>query len=160
MCSFYCSTCSINKVEALQSANMVHFPRSNVWDEATQKHVDQLRAFLYREPQPTISQLQEQSLKVRPLKGPCHLIQDILPAPEEDDVRQLLFQIIRQLGQVEYETPDLAAVPVEWISKRKSEGSDTAVHPPNKRDQLECLVQDTTIDLIILHVHGGALLYV
>lgn len=60
---------------------------------------------------------------------------------------------------MKYEAPDLAAVPVEWVSQKHSKGTDTAARPSSKREQLQCLIQDTTTDLVILHVHGGALLY-
>ena len=136
----------------MYSAKLHRFPRSKVWDKGTQQMVDRLRAFMHREPQPTISHIQSESIKVRPLKGPFLATRDILQAPPEDDVRQLLFEVIAQLGDAEYEPPDVAHVPVEWIVK-----SSSAVGPGHWSSSTSML-QEKNIGLTILHVHGGAFL--
>lgn len=92
---------------------MARFPRSKVWDKATQQYIDAVRAYVHRHPQPTISIIQNANVRERPPNGPFRLVQDTLPAPTEDDVRQLLFRTISDLGEVEYAPPDLALVPVE-----------------------------------------------
>lgn len=138
---------------------MARFPRSKVWDKVTQQNIDAVRAFVHRHPQPTISTIQNASVRERPLKGPFRLVQDTLTAPTEDDVRQLLFRTISDLGEVEYDPPDLASVPVEWIGREVGRIRNTSAASPNKRCDLERLTQDCTTDLTILHVHGGAYLY-
>lgn len=132
---------------------MMHrFPRSKVWDKQTQQTVDRLRAFMHREPQPTISHIQNESVKGRPLKDPFLATRDVLQAPPEDDVRQLLFEVIAQLGEAEYEKPDVANVPVEWIVR--SPTADGA----RQRDSTTSPSQENDTGLTILHVHGGAFL--
>lgn len=118
---------------------MASFPKSKIWDTATQRSVDAVRAFLHRHPQPTISYIQNESVRERPLKGHFRLQSEIFPAPDEDDIRQVMFSAIDSLRKIEYERPALASVPVEWIS-------NTAM--------------GCKYDFTILHVHGGAFLYV
>ena len=139
---------------------MASFPRSRVWDQTTQKKIDAVRAFIHRHPQPTISHIQNESVQERPLEGPFRLLTDILPAPVEDDIRKALFRTINDLGDIEYEEPALAPVPVEWVSKKICGHEDTSARSPDKRSNLALLTEDCANDLVILHVHGGAFLYV
>ena len=139
---------------------MASFPRSRVWDQTTQKSIDAVRAFIHRHPQPTISHIQNESVRERPLEGPFRLRKDILPVPVEDDIRKALFRMINELGDIEYEEPALAPVPVEWVSKRVCGVEDASARSPNKRSDLALLAEDCANDLVILHVHGGSFLYV
>ena len=140
--------------QIMPSAKLNRFPRSGIWDEKTQQIVDGLRAFMHREPQPTISHIQNESIKARPLKGSLMATRDILRAPPEDDVRQLLFEAIMELGDAEYEAPNLAHVPVEWIVK------SSAAIAPGHQVGLTSSLHEKDSGIIILHVHGGAFLYV
>ena len=133
---------------------MASFPRSKVWDQITQQNIDAVRAFIHRHPQPTISHIQNESLRERPLKGPFRLLPDTLPAPVEDDIKKALLGIINDLGDIEYEEPALAPVPVEWVSK------SVRGHGPDKPSNMALLAEDCANDLVILYVHGGAFLYV
>ena len=133
---------------------LASFPRSKVWDQMTQKNIDAVRAFIHRHPQPTISHMQNESVQERPLKGPFHVLPDTLPAPVEDDIRKALFHTINDLGDIEYEEPALAPVPVEWVSKR------ACGHERDKPSNPALPAKDCANELLILHVHGGAFLYV
>ena len=124
------------------------FPKSQIWDKRTQQTVDRLRAFIHREPQPTLSYIQGESLKARPLKGPFNALQETLPIPPEDDVRQLMLETIADLGEAEFEPPAIAPVPVEWIVN-----SDHQDEQPTSGGENDG-------NVTILHVHGGAFLYV
>lgn len=114
------------------------FPRSKIWDKDTQKAVDAMRLYLHRRPQPTITYIQENSRQGRPVKVVFPTVQDTILPPGEDDIRKLLFRCIKEMGDINYEQPKLAPVPVEWIT---SESSANGVHKP-----------------VIFHVHGGAFL--
>lgn len=137
---------------------LARFPKSKIWDKSTQISVDAVRSFIHRHPQPTISHIQKKSLQERPLKAPFHLIPDILPAPKEDDVEQLLCRTIDALGNIEYERPDLVSVPVEWIGRKIHSCIDRVEQSLHKRSGLRRLVKDSENDLTILHVHGGGFL--
>ena len=136
---------------------MARFKKSMVWYKSTQQSVDAVRAFIHRHPQPTISQIQQESIKERPSKSSCHLIPDVLSVPIEDDVRQLLFRTINDLGQIEYQRPDLVPVPVEWVGKKIHNFLDLSACS-SRKSRLAGLALDVENDLIILHVHGGAFL--
>ncbi len=137
---------------------MARFPRSKVWDEATQRDIDTVRAYIHRHPQPTISDIQNESARERSLKGSFHLVRDVLAAPTEDDIRQVLFSTIDDLGEAVYEPPELAPVPVEWVGSEVGAVVDTFAASPNKSRDLEYLTKDCITNLTILHVHGGAYL--
>ena len=140
------------KIEQLMS----RFPRSKIWDESTQQTVDAVRAYIHRRPQPSLSQIQRESIRERPLSGPFHVLQDTLPAPVEDDVRQCLFRTIDELGEALYDSPALVPVPVEWVGK-KTDGAVDTCEAPNQPCTFDRLSKDST-DLTILYVHGGAFL--
>lgn len=128
------------------------FPRSKVWDERTQQLVDGIRTFIHRDPPPTISHIQHMSMKARPLKGAFTSLRDVIQAPPEDDVRQLLFNAITELGDADYEPPLLAHVPVEWTL------NDTSPVTPEKPVSFTSQSRMQDSGLTILHVHGGAYL--
>ena len=136
----------------MHNAKLARFPRSKIWDKRKQQTVDGLRAFIHREPPPTVSDIQNESTKARPLKGPFCATRHVLQAPAEDDVRQLLFEAIKDLGDAEYEAPKMAHVPVEWIFNNSS------VQVPGPQVGVTSLMQEKDSGLTILHVHGGAFL--
>ena len=136
----------------MTTAKLKRFPRSTVWDKQTQRAVDGVRAFMHREPPPTISHIQNESVKARLLKGPFQATQEALPAPPEDDVKLLLFRVIAELGEAEYERPELASVPVEWIINSPS------TRPAERPESTDSWVKSDSDDLTILHAHGGAFL--
>ncbi|KAL9604217.1 MAG: hypothetical protein Q9219_000615 [cf. Caloplaca sp. 3 TL-2023] len=130
------------------------FPRSRIWDPQTQRTVDALRAYIHREPQPSISKIQQDSVKGRPLGNAFHCFQDVLPQPG-DDVKDLLLQSIDEVKMIKYQIPDLAPVTIEWVGKRQCHEVHSDAKSLDNR-QWTSLAQDTTSNLTILHVHGGA----
>ena len=139
---------------------LARFPRSPVWDKITQSIVDGVRAYIHREPQPTISYIQKASAREKSLESSFYSVQDTLSAPAEDDIRQVLFQAINELGPAEYEPPSLIAVPIEWIRKRR-EKEDTPTLPTSLQENVHDHVHnDVKSHLTIFHVHGGAYLCV
>lgn len=134
------------------------FPRSKVWDPKTQKIVDGLRAYIHRDPQPTISKIQQDSIKGRPLSDAFHCFQDILPEPS-DEVKDLLLQTIDEVKRIEYQRPVLAPVTVEWVGKRAPPTAQSEVIGSDSQ-RWASLAKDAKTNLTILHVHGGAFLYV
>lgn len=139
---------------------MASFPKSDIWDKTTQRSIDAVRAHIHRHPQPTISHIQNVGVQERPLEGPFHLVPDTLPAPIEDDIRHALFRTINYLGETEYHQPAFAPVPVEWIGKTACGLGPRTAPSTDKPRHLAKLTMDCANDLTILHVHGGAFLYV
>ncbi|KAI4096957.1 MAG: hypothetical protein LQ344_000760 [Seirophora lacunosa] len=130
------------------------FPRSKVWDPQTQEIVDALRAYIHREPQSTISKIQRDSVKAKPLADTFHCFQDLLPIPG-DHVQHLLLGTIDGVKNLDYERPLLAPVTVEWVAQKapSTSGSDAS-------EQCIFLATDTRSTPTILHVHAEAFLYV
>jgi hypothetical protein len=137
----------------MDRAKLERFPKQPLWDSLTAQTINKLRAFLHRVPQPTISYIQEQSLKARPLKGPFSVFQTTIPAPPQDDVRQLLLQTIRDMGEAQFPAPALEDVHVEWVVKHSSAGGW------GECEGLETVFRQAATDMTVLHVHGGAYLY-
>jgi hypothetical protein len=117
---------------------LAQFPRSKVWDRRTQQAIDTIRLYMHRRPQPTITYIQQNSRQGKPVKNGFRTEQDVVLPPVEDDIRKLLFRVIKEMGSIRYEEPKLAPVPVEWTSIDSSK-SDIS-------------------KLVVFHVHGGAFL--
>ena len=118
--------------------------------------MDASRAYIHREPQPTVSKIQQDSLKAKPLADSSQCFQDIIPIPN-DEVQRLLVKAIDDVKQVEYEKPILAPVTLEWVCQKAPSvsRSKTACSASEQRD---ILAEDTSRNLTIFHVHGGAFL--
>lgn len=118
--------------------------------------MDAVRAYIHREPQPTISRIQQDSLKAKPLAGSFHCFQHIIPIPN-GEVQRLLVKAIDDVKQVEYEKPILAPVTLEWVCQKapSASRSKTGYSASQQRD---ILAEDTSRNLTIFHVHGGAFL--
>ncbi|KAI4137609.1 MAG: hypothetical protein LQ341_005071 [Variospora aurantia] len=134
------------------------FPRSKIWDPKTQKIMDSLRAYIHREPQPTISKIQHDSLKAKRLSDTFNCFQDVLPI-SSDDVKDLLVETIDGVKKIEYQRPFLAPVTVEWVGQKAPSTSRADATCPTS-EQWASLVRGMRSNLTILHVHGGAFLYV
>lgn len=136
------------------NSKLQRFPRSNLWDSRTQKIVDGLRAYIHREPQPTITKIQQDSIKGRPLSDDFHCFQETFPEPD-NEVNNLLLHTIDAVKKIDYEIPNLAPVTVEWVSKRAPTRAKCRVLSPISQ-QWESMAKDAKTNLTILHVHGGA----
>ncbi|KAL8958170.1 MAG: hypothetical protein Q9193_004718 [Seirophora villosa] len=140
------------------NAKLHRFPTSEVWDPKTQRIVDAVRAYIHREPQPTISKIQRDSVKAKPMADTFHCFQDLLPIPG-DPVQHLLLETIDGVKKIDYERPLLAPVTVEWVAQKAPTTSRSdSTHPAS--EQRTFLTTDTRSTPTILHVHGGGLLYV
>ncbi len=107
--------------------------------------MDASRAYIHREPQPTVSKIQQDSLKAEPLADSFQCFQDIIPIPN-DEVQRLLVKAIDDVKQVEYRNPS-------WppsVSRSKIACSAS--------EQRDILAENTSRNLTIFHAHGGAFL--
>lgn len=133
-----------------------HFPPQEKWDETTKQAVEIIRSHLHREPQPTLTAIQKESRKARRLKGPFRQHKATIPTPAEDDIRQLFLEVVDEIQKIDFKIPNLVPVDVEWIgfSGHKAGG----LQEPNeqKAETYETLIEASSNDLVLLHVHGGA----
>lgn len=82
----------------------------------------------------------------------------VIPAPREDDIRQKLFRIVRQLGEGKDPSfwPQSCPIEVEWIGHRISGHTSISEQALSKGDKLETLVKGGSYSPTIIYVHGGA----
>ena len=138
------------------NSKLRRFPKSKIWDSKTRRIVDGLRAYIHREPQPTISTIQHKSLRERPLDESFHCFQDPLPGPG-NDIREVLVQAIDVVKKIDYQTPKVESVTVEWIGKRSPQTAPADTTESNNA-KWNYLTRDISTNLTIMHAHGGALL--
>ncbi|KAJ8604266.1 hypothetical protein MRB53_041864 [Persea americana] len=84
-------------------------------------------------------------------------IQVHFPAPE-DDVRQALFKVIKELlptPDVDFIKPELAPVFGEWVGHRAVGGGVRGLSETQKYQEL---IKETTSEVTIFHAHGGGFL--
>ncbi|KAF4624008.1 hypothetical protein G7Y89_g14166 [Cudoniella acicularis] len=106
--------------DELQQQILAQFLRSKIWDERTQRAVDMMRLCVHRRPQPTITDIQQNSRQGRPVKLGFRTEQDTILPPVEDDIGKHLFRTIKEMGDISYKKPKLAPVPVEWTTRESS----------------------------------------
>ena len=128
------------------------FPRSQVWDGETQKLVDSVRSVIHSKPPPTILQLQNYSLRSRPLGNEFCVTYQKLPVPPQDEAKRALFRAIQALGKIEHEDAPVAEVGLEWVSMRENYSSQSAEAAKVDPHSVETKIT-------VLHIHGGGMLY-
>ena len=109
----------------------------------------------------SLSEAQESSEVDPEAKGPIWVSRVTLPPPQEDHVRQALFQTIDRLSANSETYTKPAAVPVEgeWVGHRRN--VDAQAPEPNltEREKYDGLMRDVSSAVTILYVHGGGFLY-
>ncbi|KAL8846533.1 MAG: hypothetical protein Q9221_008385 [Calogaya cf. arnoldii] len=104
------------------------------------------------------SKIQQDSVKGKSLGDTFYCFQHVLPIPT-DEVQHLLLETIDDVKQVEYQIPVLAPVTVEWVGQKGAATSPSKT-PCSASEQHAKLAEATRTNLTILHVHGGAFLWV
>nr|POE77898.1 hypothetical protein CFP56_09541 [Quercus suber] len=106
-----------------------------------------------------ITKIQRLSTMDKGVRGPRWVSRTTFPAPQEDDIRCMLVDAIKILGdgQEDYPLPDVVSVPVQWVGVRSGVAKD-APEPPEMTEQAkyEALVAETSSDLTLLYIYGGA----
>lgn len=133
---------------------MVESPKTVVHQvETTTK---KLRAFFAQSPMPSVSTLQQNSLRERPAPKSAWISRTILPSPE-DTVRTVLFETIQALSSDEWiapELPSLLPIEAEWIGHRKAH-TRTLQDSSSEKENYYNLVKEVPSNAILLYVHGG-----
>ena len=103
-----------------------------------------------------ISTQQQAAQNVSERKGSFWLSEVTLLAPQDESIRQMLFQSVQRLSeeQTSYTEAQLAPVKAEWIGHRR-DGRHTTSEAKSPRDEYDGLMQDVSCDLTMIHVHGG-----
>lgn len=120
-------------------------------------NVKKLRAFFAQSPMPSISTLQQNSLREKPAPNSAWISRITLPSPE-DTVRTVLFQTIQALssdGLVTPELPSLVPIEAEWTGYRGAIIAATSEDPLSEKDNYINLMKEITSNLTLLYVHGG-----
>ena len=106
----------------------------------------------------SISQRQESSALDPEAKGPVWVSRVTLPPPEEDDVRQALFETIDRLSTESetYTKPASAPVEGEWVGHRRNVEAQTFEPTITEKEKYDGLMKDTSSEVTMLYVHGGA----
>nr|POF15627.1 hypothetical protein CFP56_48821 [Quercus suber] len=106
-----------------------------------------------------ITKIQRLSRMDKGVRGPRWVSRATFPAPQEDDIRSMLVDAIKILGdgQEDYPLPEVAPVPVQWVGVRSGVAKD-APEPPNMTEQAkyEALVAERSSDLTLI-TNGPAL---
>ncbi len=106
----------------------------------------------------SISKRQESSAVDPEAKGPVWVSRVTLPPPEEDDVRQALFETIDWLTTESEIYTKPASVPVEgeWVGHRRNVGAQAPEPTITEREKYDGLMGDISSNVTMLYVHGGA----
>lgn len=136
-------------------------PTSSKWDLKTEITINILRDMIGPNSTPTpISKMQRLTCKDPGVKGKVWVSKVRLDAPEEDDVRQLMFKAINDMGtgDEQWTKPDTRPLEAEWNGYRAGV-KDDELEPPglNEIEKYENLIKETSSKVTLLYFHGGAM---
>ncbi|KAJ4993951.1 Esterase [Stagonosporopsis vannaccii] len=135
---------------------------SSKWDLRTELTINILRDMIGPNSDPSpISKIQRLTTKDPGIKGNVWVSKVKLYAPGEDDVRQLLFKAIEDMGtgEEQWTKPDSRPLEAEWNGYR-ADAPDPKVPQPVDRDEKQeyaNLIKETTSRVTLLYFHGGAM---
>ena len=106
----------------------------------------------------SVSKRQESSALDPEAKGPIWVSRVTLPPPEEDDVRQALFETIDRLSTESetYTKPASAPVKGEWVGHRRNVDAQAPEATMTEKEKYDGLMRDISSEVTMLYVHGGA----
>jgi acetyl esterase/lipase len=134
---------------------------SSKWDLRTALTINILRDMIGPNSDPTpISKLQRLTTRDPGVKGKVWASKVRLPVPAEDDVRELLFQAIADMGTGAETWTKPAATPLEgeWNGYRAG-ARDDEPEPAELSEQqkYDALMKEVSSDVTLLYFHGGAM---
>lgn len=112
-------------------------------------------------PNPSMRSFQRLLARDVPARGPVWISRDVFTAPKEDDIRTLLYDSIRSLGQPGQVYPPIEQTPsadvrLEWLGPRPGVGPKEPEPAMSEPDKFKRLTSDVRSPLTVLYVHGGA----
>ena len=136
-------------------------PTSTKWDLRTELTIAFLRSLMGGSNVTPILKQQRFTLKDSGIKGDTWVSKVTLPAPSEaDDILRLFVSAIdalKQCGSEQYTVPLLAPVEAEWTGYRSNVSANRPRPDLSEVQHYEKLMSETTSDVTILYIHGGAL---
>jgi acetyl esterase/lipase len=136
-------------------------PTSSKWDLKTEITVNLLRDMMGDSSGGTsISKLQALTTKDPGVKGKMWVSKVKLDVPEEDDVRQLVFKAINEMGtgEEQWTKPEQQPLEAEWDGAR-ADVKDDEPEPAgmSEKEKYDSLMKETKSKVTILYFHGGAM---
>jgi acetyl esterase/lipase len=134
---------------------------SKQWDLKTELTINVIRSFLiFPSPDP-VSKAQHVSLKDPGIKGKVWVSKVTMPVPEEDSIRQSLFNSIEAMKEPGaasggYKEPDLLPVEAEWTGYRAGATKTSPELRISEEQKYTELMKEATAPTTILYFHGGA----
>jgi acetyl esterase/lipase len=135
-------------------------PTSSKWDLKTEITVNLLREMMGNSSPTPISKLQALTTRDPGVKGKMWVSKVKLDVPEEDDVRQLMFKAINDMGtgEEQWTKPDQRPLEAEWDGIRAG-AQDNEPEPADmsEKEKYDNLMKETKSKVTILYFHGGAM---
>ncbi|KAF1836979.1 acetyl-hydrolase [Decorospora gaudefroyi] len=136
-------------------------PTSSTWDLRTEITINILRDMMGPGSTPTpISKLQRLTCKDTGVKGKVWVSKVKSDVPQEDDVRQLLFKAINDMGTgaEQWTKPEQRPLEAEWQGYR-ADAKDNEPEPTglSEKEKYDNLMKETKSKVTLLYFHGGAM---
>ncbi|KAH8732552.1 acetyl-hydrolase [Phaeosphaeriaceae sp. PMI808] len=134
---------------------------SSKWDLRTAITINILRDMMGpNSPASPISKVQRLTTKDPGVKGKIWASKVKLAIPEEDDVRQLMFKAINDMGTgaEQWTKPNTRPLEAEWNGYR-AEAKDDEPEPTglSEQEKYDAMMKETKSKVTILYFHGGAM---
>ncbi|KAH5099481.1 hypothetical protein HBI21_054110 [Parastagonospora nodorum] len=134
---------------------------SSKWDLRTAITVNLLREMTGPNSAPSsITKVQNLTTKDPGVKGKVWASKVKLAAAEEDDVRQLMFKAIEDMGtgEEQWTKPETQPLEAEWNGYR-ADAKDDEPEPAgmSEKEKYEAMMKETTSKTTVLYFHGGAM---
>ena len=135
---------------------------SSKWDLRTEITINILRDMIGPNSTPSsLGKTQRLTTKDPGIKGNVWVSKVKHEVPEEDDVRQLLFKAIKDMGtgQEQWTEPESRPLEAEWNGYRASAPDPKAPQPTTRDEKQEYanLMKEVTSKVTLLYFHGGAM---
>ncbi|KZM21959.1 uncharacterized protein EKO05_0005065 [Ascochyta rabiei] len=135
---------------------------SSKWDLRTELTINILRDMIGPNSEPTpISKVQRLTTKDPGIKGNVWVSKVKLDVPKEDDVRQLVFKTIEDMGtgNEHWTKPETRPLEAEWNGYRADAPDPKAPQPTDRDEKQEYanLMKEVTSKVTLLYFHGGAM---
>ncbi|KAF3011087.1 hypothetical protein E8E13_011258 [Curvularia kusanoi] len=135
---------------------------SSKWDLRSALTIGILREMIGPNSEPSpISKIQRLTTKDPGVKGNVWVSKVKLDVPGEDDVRQLLFKAIEDMGtgEEQWTKPESRPLEAEWNGYRADVPNPKAPQPTDRDEKQEYanLMKEVTSKVTVLYFHGGAM---